>query len=332
MQTGKETIKNAIEFKTPDRLPIIWNRDGSGDVVGIPWNQIGTGDNRQRNTFDEWGCGWQRTEVPNMGQITYHPLEKWENYESYKFPNPDSFEFYDGVKERAESCDCEKYVMTNIFLLLFDRLNGLRGYENLLADLYLEREKVEELADRVVEFDLRVIENMNKICCGKIDGFKFSDDWGNEISLMINPKLWNDFFKPRYKKIFDKCHEYGWHVWMHSCGRVNEIISPLIEIGCNVLNLQQPLTLGIEEIGKLHAGKVCFETTCDIQHTLPSKKPEEIEKEARTLIECWGTDEGGLIFGSYGDTAAIGASDENIEAMLEAFHKHDRWKRMKFAK
>lgn len=327
MQTGREVIKNAIEFTSPDRLPVIWRSDGSGDVEGLPWNQTGTGDNRLKNTFDEWGCGWQRTEVPNMGQITYHPLEKWENYEHYNFPDPDDPAFYSGVRERAELCGDGRYIMTNIFLLLFDRLNGLRGYENFLTDLYLEREKAEILADKIVEFDLRIIENMNALCRGRIDGFRFSDDWGNEISLMADPKLWDAFFKPRYKKIFDRCHEYGWHVWMHSCGRVNEIIGPLIEIGCNVLNLQQPRVLGIEEIGKKFAGRVCFETTCDIQHTLPFKSPEEIGEEARMLVEHWGTDEGGLILGSYGDIAAIGAAPESVDAMYEAFYKYDRWKK-----
>ena len=325
MQTSKEVIKNAIEFKTPDRMPIMWWKTGIGDMDGIYWNQTGTGDNSVRQTLDEWGCGWERTDVKNMGQITYHPLENWDDYASFKFPDPDNPEFYRGVEERVQSCDESKYILTSIFMLLFERLHGLRGFENLMSDLYLEREKVEDLADKIIEFDLRIIENMKKLCHGKIDGFSFTDDWGTETALMINPKLWNDFFKPRYKKIFDKCHEYGWHVWMHSCGKVNEIIEPLIEIGCNVLNLQQPRALGIEEIGQRFAGRICFETTCDIQHTLPFKSPAEIEEEARLLIECWGTDKGGFIFGNYGDAKAIGTTDESVDAMFDAFHKFDRW-------
>jgi hypothetical protein len=326
MQTSKEAVKNAIEFKTPDRLPITWWKSGIGDVSWLSWNQTGTGDNSIKNTVDEWGCGWSRTDVPNMGQITSHPLENWDDYDSFMFPDPDNPEFYRGVKERAELCDNNKYITTSIFMLLFERLHGLRGFENLLMDFYLEREKIEALADKIVEFDIRVIENMARLCPGQIDGFNFSDDWGTETALMINPKLWDGFFKPRYKKIFDKCHEYGWHVWMHSCGRVNDIIEPLIEIGCNVLNLQQPRALGIEEIGEKFAGRICFEATCDIQRTLPFKTPEEIEDEARLLLKYWGTDKGGFILGNYGDTAAIGTTHESVDVMFESFQKYDRWK------
>ncbi|MCL1794464.1 MAG: hypothetical protein FWG34_11415 [Oscillospiraceae bacterium] len=326
MQTSKEVVKNAVEFNTPDRMPTTWRRTGGGDVGWLSWNQTGTGDNRLKNTFDEWGCGWERTDVPNMGQITYHPLENWDNYSSFKFPDPDNPEFFRGIEERANSCDESKYIFAGIFMLLFERLHGIRGFENLLEDFYLEREKIEELADRIVEFDLRIIENINRLCPNKIDALNFTDDWGTETALMVNPKLWNEFFKPRYKKIFDRCHEYGWHVWMHSCGRVNEIIEPLIEIGCNALNLLQPRALGIEEIGKQFAGRICFETTCDIQHTLPFKSPAEIEEEAQMLIKFWGTGKGGFVLGNYGDIAAIGTKPESIDIMFEAFQKNDRWK------
>ena len=322
MQTSKEVIKSAIEFKTPDRMP------ETGDLAGISWNQAGTGNNNTAtHTFDEWDCGWQKTDLPNMGQITYHPLGNWDDYASFKFPDPDNPNFYIGVEERAKLCDDSKYIVTGIFMLLFERLHGLRGFENLMTDFYLEREKIENLADRIVEYDLRIIENMARLCPGKINGFNFTDDWGTETALMINPKLWNDFFKPRYKKIFDKCHEYGWHVWMHTCGYVNDIIEPLIEIGCDVINLLQPRALGIEEIGKRFAGRICFETTCDIQHTLPFKSSVEIEEEARMLVEYWGTDKGGFILGNYGDISAIGTKPESIDVMFEAFQKNDRWKK-----
>ena len=110
-------------------------------------------------------------------------------------------------------------------------MHTLRGYENTLTDLYLEREKIELLADRIVEYDLAIIRNISSRFPGMIHGFSFSDDWGTEQMLMINPRLWQEFFKPRYQRLFDACHQAGWHVWMHSCGKVNDIIGYLIDIG-----------------------------------------------------------------------------------------------------
>jgi hypothetical protein len=85
--------------------------------------------------------------------------------------------------------------------------------------------------------------------------------------------------------------------------------------------------LGIEEFGKRFAGKVCFSTLCDIQRTLPFKGKNEIEEEAKLLIDCWGTEKGGLILSDYGDGGAIGVPISKKQIMFEAFMKNDRWKK-----
>ena len=113
---------------------------------------------------------------------------------------------------------------------------------------------------------------------------------------------------------------------MHSCGKVNEIIEGLIEIGLDAINLQQPRALGIEEIGRRFRGRICFESLCDIQHTLPLKDAGDIRAEAQLLLKEWGTPEGGFILGDYGDGAAIGVSPEKKQIMLDAFLEADRWK------
>jgi hypothetical protein len=77
--------------------------------------------------------------------------------------------------------------------------------------------------------------------------------------------------------------------------------------------------------GKEFAGRVCFSSLCDIQHTLPFKSKEEIEREAKDLLTHWATDKGGFILSDYGDGAAIGVSDDKKQIMLDAFLKYDPW-------
>lgn len=325
MQTSKQVLKAAINFKTPDRLPVIFNAFGVNDTHSVGWNQIGTGDHSIRQTIDEWGCGWERSDVANMGQVTDHPLSDWSNLDTYAWLDPEDQAYYEGMEQRFEGSE-DKYVLTGIFMVLFERMHSLRGFENTLTDFYLEKEKVEALADRIVEIQVRIIENISDRFSGRIDGISFTDDWGTERDIFIQPQMWRDFFKPRYKKIFDACHAAGWDVWMHSCGKVNEIIGDWIETGIDVVNLQQPTILGIEEIGKRYAGKVCFQTLCDIQKTLPFKSDEEIVEEAKLLMKHWGTPEGGFILADYGDGRAIGVSDDKKRVMYNAFMKFDRWK------
>lgn len=322
-----EIVRRAIEFKTPERLPVRFESLGLSDVHGVGWNQIGTGDKSLRRTLDEWGCGWERSEMANMGQVKQHPLADWSAWDHFPFPDPLNPQFYTGMEARFAGSE-GKYVTTGIFMLLFERMHALHGFENTLRDLYLERENIERLADRIVEFDLGIISEISRRFPGQIHGLTFSDDWGTQQNLFIHPRLWDEFFKPRYQRIFTAIHAAGWHVWMHSCGKVNAIIENLISIGCNVINLQQPRALGIEEIGRRFRGRICFESLCDIQHTLPFKDASEIAAEAELLLREWAAPEGGFILSDYGDGRAIGVPIEKKQIMLEAFLKADPYRRL----
>lgn len=321
-----EVVKRAIEFTTPDRLPVEFSTMGISDTTRVGWRQIGTGDKSKRETLDEWGCLWARTEQDNMGQVKGHPLLDWSALKGFRWPDPDDPALYEGMGERLEDTG-GKYVLTGIFMLLFERLHSLRGFENTLTDLYLETERIEVLADRIVDYDIAIIRNIASLSAGKIHGLSFTDDWGTERATFVSPALWDEFFRPRYKRIFDEIKAAGWHVWMHSCGKVDGIVESLIGIGVDVLNLQQPRVFGIEEFGRRFAGRVCFSTTCDIQHTLPFKGEREIVDEARLLMDCWGTGRGGFILSEYGDGSAIGVSDDKKKIMLDAFLQYDRWRK-----
>jgi len=322
---SKEIVSRAIEFKTPERLPIVFPAYGLCDTHGVGWNQIGTGPREKKESLDEWGCLWVRSAIDNMGQVKGHPLSDWSNLDSYRWPDPDDPAFYDGMEQEFEGSE-GKYISTSIFMLLFERMHALRGFQNVLEDLYLEREKVELLADRIVEFDLQIIRNISTRFPGQIHGFGYSDDWGTQQDTFISPKLWSEFFKPRYQTIADAAHAAGWHVWMHSCGKINKFIPGLIEVGIDVLNLEQPRALGIEEIGRNFAGKIAFASGCDIQHTLPFKGRDEIRSEARLLLDCWGTDQGGFILQDDGNDSDLGTPIEKKKIALDAFLEFDRWK------
>ena len=206
-------------------------------------------------------------------------------------------------------------------------MHSLHGFQNTLEDLYVDRDRAEVLADRIVAFDLGIIRNIAARFPGRIHGFSFTDDWGTQRNVFVRPALWDDFFRPRYKRIFDAAHGAGWHVWMHSCGKINDVIDSLIEIGLDVINLQQPCALGIGEIGERFRGRICFESLCDIQRTLPLKGPREIREEARQLLEEWATPEGGFILSDYGDGRAIGVELEKKQVMLDAFLEAEPWRR-----
>jgi uroporphyrinogen-III decarboxylase len=293
----------------------------------VDWNQIYPGDfaGLSQSNSDHWGCLWERTDQHNMGQIARHPLEEWSDLDCYEWPDPDDPAFYEGMEVQFENAE-GKYVLIGYFMLLYERMWALRGFENNLIDLLTRRDKSEHLADRIMEFFFRWVENVKRRFPESIHGVHFSDDWGTQQSLMINPDLWRDFFKPRYKRMFAAMREAGWHVWMHSDGKINDILDDLIDIGVDSINLQQPRLNGITEIGRRFRGRICFESLCDIQSTLPFKNDKEIRQEAHMLLEQWSTSEGGFILSDYGEGRAIGVPPEKKRVMLDAFLEMDPWK------
>jgi hypothetical protein len=323
---SREIVTRAIEFKTPERLPVIFPHFGMCDTHGVGWNQIGTGPRDRKQSLDEWDCLWVRSGIDNMGQVKGHPLEDWSALAHYRWPDPDDPAFYTGMEQQFEGSE-GKYITTGIFMLLFERMHALHGFQNVLEDLYMERERIEMLADRIVDFDLRIIANISSRFPGLIQGFTYSDDWGTQLDTFISPKMWKEFFQPRYQKIAAAAHTAGWHVWMHSCGRINKVIPGLVEAGIDVLNLEQPRVLGIEELGPLFAGKVCFSSGCDIQQTLPYKDEAAIHDEAALLLACWGTPRGGFILADDENDHDLGTPIEKKQMALKAFLELDRWKR-----
>ena len=320
-----EVMCRAIEFRGPDRLPLNLAALGRNDVHHVGWNQIGTGDHQHRETVDEWGCTWARTDMDNMGQVKGHPLADWDAWDHTQWPDPDDPALYEGMAARFAGSE-GKYVSTSIFMLLFERMHALHGFEATLIDLQLEPERMATLADRIIEIDLGIIDNIARRFGDRIHGFNFTDDWGTQQNVFIRPEMWDAFFKPRYKRIFDAVHANGWHVWMHSCGKVNGIIESLIDIDLDIIELQQPRALGIEEIGEKFRGRICFASLCDIQHTLPFKDADGIRAEAELLLKHWATPDGGFILIDYGAGHAIGVDREKKLVMLDAFLAADPWR------
>ena len=270
--TPRENMRRAVTFNHPQRLPILGYDDTLNDTVWISCDSVMPAQAEGRADVDQWLCEWVRTDMPNMGQVKGHPLEDLAQIADFPWPDGNDPRRYAGVPAQLAAVEAdprqrERYRITPIFMLLWERMQALHGFENCMVDMMEDTPEIHALADRITDYDIAVIRNMQRLACAQIDCFNFSEDWGTEIDLMVSPALFRSFFFPRYQRIFQAAHDGGWHVWMHSCGKINKAIPQLIEAGVQVLNMQQPLTNGIEEIGSAFAGKVCFETLCDIQHT-----------------------------------------------------------------
>lgn len=320
----REIVRRAIEFRVPPRLPFWqhWNHKLPAfpdDVCNI-WEL----DRAQAGWFfdqalpDDWGCGWSATDVKNMGQVTACPLADWSALDAFRPPDPRNPFYYERLGPLLDEAG-DRYVCLTAHSLLFSRLHKLRGFAEALEDFYLEPERVQRVLDMIVEFKVRQVEELYRRFGDRIDGLFVADDWGTQEGTFVGLNILRDFFVPRYRAIFDAIHACGWHVILHSCGRINLFVPTLIDAGVDVLNMQQSRSYGLVEFGQQFRGQVCFLATVDIQSTLPRGVEEEIREEARLLVQHWGTADGGLIAFDYGAWDALGVRPEVPQILFDEF-------------
>ena len=327
---SEELVRRTIEFRTPPRLPFY-----QSDLVGVPsdvW-EIREMDRARHGWYfdtpgmDDWGCRWTVSDIKNMGQVVEHPLADWSAFSHYRPPNPHHDFYYERIESLLERAN-DRYVVITCHFNLIERLHMLRGFMATMEDIYLNPERIEALLDLILENRLGHLEELHQRFGNRVHGIFMTDDWGTQQGAFIGQDPFERLFAPRYRLLFQTVHRYGWHVILHSCGKINSLVPNLIELGVDVLNMQQPRAYGLVEFGERFKGKVCFLTTVDIQSTLPRSVEQDVREEAGLLVKHWSTPEGGLIVFNYGHPEALGIDPTMTTVMFDEFMKWiDYWQR-----
>ena len=335
--TGKDNYKRAIEFRGPAYLPctigvnLDWLQDrneGKRERVHelaarLPDDMLGGLDAARNGTepvsrdgvtrwTDEWQTGWE--DDGHGAKTESYPLENgYSALAGDAFPDALLPRRFDAADERLRQRG-DRYVRCSVWFTLFERLWMLRGFNNMLMDPYTDAGDFCRLRDRIVEHNLSIIDQWLR---RDVDAVFFSDDWGCQRGLLMDPADWRRFYKPAYRRMFDRVLSGGSHVWMHLCGNVTAILPDLIEIGLNVLNPVQPQAMDVRQLSREFGGKVCFNGGVDVQGTLVRGTPEDVGGEVHELVELFGR-YGGYIGGTSHSVMPETPLD-NVIAMFEAF-------------
>jgi uroporphyrinogen decarboxylase len=142
--------------------------------------------------------------------------------------------FVNNIKDLYEST--ERAIMLHIGGNLVRGMD-LRGMENFLCDLYLDKKGVNRLFDKFLDEYLTTLDIVIKGVGKYIDILVFGDDMGTQIGPLISPEIFRQLFKPRYKKVFDLVHDSSsCKVLFHSCGSLYKFIPDFIDMGVDILN------------------------------------------------------------------------------------------------
>lgn len=282
------------------------------------WRQV---TERRQECLDEWGNTWSRLDTTSKGEVVRGALEDWADLATWRVPdlaNPANFQ---RVRAVCADPDNGSFRVGGLPGFPFNIVRYIRRLERFLMDVLLSSDAVLALLLRI-EFLLADV--IAQYAQAGVDAIMFPEDWGTQTSLMIRPQTWRGMFKPGYVRLCRVAHELGLRVFMHSCGKITDIIPDLIEAGVDVLQFDQPRLHGIDTLARFR-GRVTFWCPVDIQTTLQSLDQGAIEGEARELLVKLGGPDGGFIAGYYGDNVSIGLDPHWQDVACRTFVQYGRY-------
>lgn len=336
--TSRELVYKTLEFRnTSDRVPrdlwmlpianIKYGDDAVNEILNkYEWDFVSTKANyKEKSTVqkgssfelgeyvDEWGCVFTNIQRGIIGEVK-NPLvakdeEEWED--TSKIVIPECLLSFDEKEINADCAKTDKFVLCEYFPRPFERLQFIRGTENLYIDLIEQPKGFIDFIDKMHDFHCRLLDKWAKT---DIDALYFMDDWGSQRSLLINPALWRDIFKPMYRDFINIAHKNGKKIFMHSDGYIMDIIPDLIELGLDALN-SQIFCMGPKSLAKFR-GKITFWGEMDRQHILPHGTPDDVINATKKVYENLWAD-GGCI----GQCEFADAKPENVDALFDTWSK-----------
>jgi len=311
--TGREIIQRVLAFDRPERIGLTYagynGEPRLHDVAGVgpspdpdcdqSWHDDGEGGESQR---DEWGCVWRRIKGRTAGgEVVEAPIKTWDDLETYQLPTYGDPKRYE---QAARACEqiTDKYILGSIVGSCFNAARYLRRMENYLLDCAAEPEMVQRLNERVSDLVLQQVDIYADIGA---HGVFFCEDWGTQERLLVSPRMWDKLFRWTFERLIERAHARGLTVWMHSCGYVKDIIPPLVGLGMDVLQFDQPELHNLDWLAQF-SGRVTYWCPVDIQTVLQCGDEGIIKAKAREMVRKLGGKGGGFIAKDYPDNHSIG--------------------------
>ena len=175
----------------------------------------------------------------------------------------------------------------------------LRGYDNFLVDLMVNKPPAHAILERLAEVYRRRTEEYLMRVGKYLAVVLVNDDLGSQTGPMISLELYREMILPCQQKLFAgiKARTEA-KMMLHSCGAAAEFIPDLIDAGVDALNPVQVSAVGMDSARlKREYGRdlVFWGGGCDTQSILCRATPGEVRAEVRRRVRDFSPG-GGFVF------------------------------------
>lgn len=321
---AKEGLKNYLGLKSIAEVDKYLHsfddiRGVGPDYKGPSYRNTTTEDG---TSIDIWGVGRKQVSYGSgfYDEICYYPLGNVKDIaelDKYEWPSPDWWNV-DNLKEKIKAINSEgEYAIRFGNSNIFESSWYMRGFENMLVDLYVNKELAWQIMSRVTDYFISFFQKALQAADGLIDIVFTADDLGQQQGLIMSKDLWEEMIKPHHARINKVLHEYGVKIMYHTDGAVMEVVPGLIDMGIDILEPLQFDASGMspELLKENYGDRLCFHGGVSVQKTLPFGTIEDVKNEVMERINILGKNGGYILAPSHAVQA--GTPPQNIVTMLE---------------
>jgi hypothetical protein len=261
---------------------------------------------------DEWGTGWEYRLFGVWGHRIHFPLGDLNALATYKPPAPPLMEGPAWETEReAARRHREQYFLAMHAGLLFERMQSLRPFEDVLVEVTLDAPEINRIADLIME---NMAGHIRKALSLDADAVCFGDDFGTQSNLLISPAVWRRFFKPRYRQLFEPVRQAGKHIFFHSCGQIADLLPDLADLGVTAIWPQLP-AFDLQVLARRCRDlRLAVQLHPDRGDLMQRGTPDQVRRYIYTLCETFSAYNGGCWLYIEIDP---GFPFENVQALFE---------------
>jgi len=237
-----------------------------------------------------------------------------ESFDSFAWPDPESFDYTKLKKIKAELPDGMKLIVWGAGGVL-ENVMDLMGYDNMCVAFYEDPDLIKDVFEAVGSRFAKYCE----ICAAydTVGACISNDDWGFNTQTLISPKLLREYVFPWQKKIVESCHKHGKPVILHSCGQLEKVFDDIVyDMKYDAKHSYENSIIPVEEAYEKWHDKIAVLGGIDLDFICRGATLQEINKRSRELLKRT-KERGGYALGT-GNSVPSYLSDERFFAMTSA--------------